>query len=414
LRTPSGKKPGGQLGHQGATWRLRAVPDVVVEHRPATCPHCQAPLAVAPVVGRERRQVHDLPPGQLVVTEHQALHVRCPAGQRMRVGAYPAEAPSRARDGPHVRALAVYLVEEQLVPLGRVQALLSDLFGVQVGRGSLVAWVRQAAAVLAPVEEAIKAARRPAPVLHVDETGVRRGGRRAWAHVTSTPRLTHDAIHAQRGSEATEAIAILPDFRGVSVHDGWASYQTYTGCRHARCHVHHLRELTFVEEQEQQAWAKDLKDLLLAMRAAADQARAQGWPQVPARHQVAFRTRYRALLAQGRRAHPPPTPPRRPGRRGRRAQSPTRNLLDRLTRHEDQVRAFLADLHVPFDNNQAERDPRSFKVQQKISGCFRGDPGALAYARIRGYLATMRKQGRALFAALESVFAGQPLAPEFA
>jgi transposase len=78
------------------------------------------------------------------------------------------------------------------------------------------------------------------------------------------------------------------------------------------------------------------------------------------------------------------------------------------------VLAFLDDLTIPFDNNQAERDLRSFKVQQKISGCFRSDPGALAYARIRGYLATLRKQGRALLAALETVFAGQPLAPEFA
>lgn len=415
LRTPSGKKPGGQLGHQGETLRLQATPDEVVEHRPSHCAHCQAPLdAAAPVPMRERRQVQDLPPGRLVVTEHQALHVRCPACQQVSVGTFPAEAPSRAQYGPHVRALAVYLVEEQLVPLGRVQALLSDLFSVQVGRGTLVSWVQQAAAVLAPVEDQIKAALRQAPVLHVDETGVRRGGQLAWAHVASTSRLTHYAIHAHRGSQATETIGILPGFRGVSVHDGWASYQTYTACRHALCNVHHLRELTFVEEEEHQAWAKELKELLLAMRTAADHARAQRWTHVPEARRMAFHRQYRALLAQARAAHPPPDTLRRPGQRGRQAQSPTRNLLDRLTLHEDQVLAFLDDLTVPFDNNQAERDLRSFKVQQKISGCFRSDAGAVAYARIRGYLATLRKQGRALLAALETVFTGQPLAPEFA
>ncbi len=227
LRTPSGKKAGGQLGHQGETLRLPATPDRVVAHRPTTCSHCQAPLADAPladapVVGRERRQVQDLPPGRLEVTEHQALHVRGPSCQQVRVGAFPAAASSRAQYGPHLRALAVYLVEEQLVPLGRVQAGLSDRFGVQVGRGTLVAWVQRAAQVLAPV-------------LHVDETGVRRGGQLAWAHVASTSRLTHYAIHAKRGSDATDAIGILPDFRGVSVHDGWASYQTYTACRQALC-----------------------------------------------------------------------------------------------------------------------------------------------------------------------------------
>jgi transposase len=414
LRKPSGKKAGGQLGHRGETLRLQAAPDVVVEHRPTHCAHCQAPLTDAAILVRERRQVQDLPPGKLVVTEHQALQVRCPHCQRVSKGAFPAEAPSRAQYGPHVRALAVYLVQEQLVPLGRVQALLSDLFAVQVGRGTLVAWVQQAAAVLAPVEQQIKAALQAAPVLHLDETGVRRGGQLAWAHVSSTSRLTHYAIHAQRGSAATAAIGILPGFRGVSVHDGWASYQTYTACRHALCNVHHLRELTFVEEEEHQAWAKELKQLLLAMRSAAEHARAQGWPQVPARQQSAFRIQYRTLLAQGRHAHPPPATRRRPGQRGRQAQSPTRNLLERLTLYEDQVLAFLTDLAIPFDNNQAERDLRSFKVQQKISGCFRSDPGAVAYARIRGYLASLRKQGRALLAALEAVFTGQPLSPEFA
>ena len=126
LRKPSGKKPGGQLGRRGETLRLQAQPDVVVEHRPSHCPHCQAPLTEAPVSMRERRQVHDLPPGRLVVTEHQALHVRCPACQQVSVASFPAEAPSRAQYGPHLRALAVYLAEEQLVPLERVQALLSD------------------------------------------------------------------------------------------------------------------------------------------------------------------------------------------------------------------------------------------------------------------------------------------------
>lgn len=415
LRQPSGKKPGGQLGHRGETLRLQATPDTVIEHRPTVCQHCQAALdANAPVLVRERRQVQDLPPLRLVVTEHQALHLRCPQCQQVSVGAFPAEAPSRAQYGPHVRALAVYLAEEQLVPLGRVQQVLSDLFRAQVGRGTLVAWVQQAAQVLAPVEEQIKAALRQAPVLHVDETGVRRSGQLAWAHVASTSRLTHYALHRHRGNEATDAIGILPGFHGVSVHDGWASYQTYTSCRHALCNVHHLRELTFLEEEEHQVWAKELKDLLAAMHAATDEARTQDQPAVPEAQRMAFHRQYRALLAQARATHPPPDTPRRPGQRGRQAQSPARNLLDRLTLHEDQVLAFLDDLTIPFDNNQAERDLRSFKVQQKISGCFRSDPGALAYARIRGYLATMRKQGSALLAALETVFTGYPLAPEFA
>jgi transposase len=309
-----------------------------------------------------------------------------------------------------VRALAVYLVEEQLVPLGRVQQLLADLFGMRLARGTLVAWIQQAAATLEPVEAAIKAALRQVPVLHNDETGVRRAGAVAWAHVASTARLTHYAIQARRGRAATEAIGILPEYTGVSVHDGLGSYRAYTRCRHALCNIHHLRELTFLEEQYQPAWAKDLKALLRAMQAAAAHAKAQGLRQLPATQRAPLLARYQNLLAAGLAANPPPL--RRPGQRGRLAQSPARNLLERFMFDQDDVLAFLDDLTIPFDNNQAERDLRALKVQQKVSGCFRVPKGGDAFARLRGYLSSLRKQGRALLAALETVFAGQPLYPE--
>jgi transposase len=412
LRQRSGKKAGGQLGHRGETLRLVAAPDEVVEHRPSHCPQCQTPLSDADVVLRERRQVHELPPGvRLQITEHQALHVRCPGCAHVSVGAFPAEAPSRAQYGAGIRACAVYLVEQQHLPLGRVQQLLSDLWRLRLGRGTLVSWIQQAARVLEPVERHIKEALTGASVLHHDETGVRRGGRLAWAHVTSTSRLTHYAIHSQRGREALDAIGILPTYRGVSVHDGWGSYSVYTACRHALCNVHHLRELTFLEEQYQQAWAADMKTLLREMKVATDHARTSGHAQLPPVERADFVARYHALLACGLAANPPPDQVRRPGQRGRLAQSPARNFLERLLLQHDQVLAFLDDLTIPFDNNQAERDLRGLKIQQKVSGCFRSNWGADAYAAIRGYLATLRKQGQSLLPALDTVFAGQPLYP---
>src|SRR5260221_4159911 len=139
LRRTSGKKPGGQLGHRGQTLRLVAESDGVVEHRPAVCVGCQAPLdAEAPVVLRERRQVQDLPPIRLQITEHQALHVRCPACQRVTAGAFPEAAPSRAQYGPHLRSLAVYLVAQQFVPYARARRLLADLTGARLSVGTLV------------------------------------------------------------------------------------------------------------------------------------------------------------------------------------------------------------------------------------------------------------------------------------
>src|SRR5450755_3681162 len=306
LRRRSGKKTGGQLGHPGETLHLVATPDAVVEHRPAVCAQCQTPLDGAPVTLRERRQVQDLPRVRLAVTEHQALHVRCPACQAVSVGAFPEEAPSRAQYGPLLRALAVSLLQEQFVPYGRVRELFTDLCGASLSLGTLQTWVRQSAVTLAPVETQIKQALQQAPVLHVDETGVRRSGRLAWAHVASTSRLTHDAIHAKRGNEATDAIGILPAFTGVSVHDGWRPYWRSTRCRHALCTIHHLRELTFLEEQYQQAWATELKALLREMKAAVDEARAAGLRSLPTANRGALVTRYRELLAAGHAANPPP------------------------------------------------------------------------------------------------------------
>lgn len=410
LRRASGKKRGGQLGHSGETLHLVAEPDAVVEHCPTVCATCQTPLDMtAEVVGTERRQVQDLPPVRLTVTEHQAAHVRCPTCQHVSVGVFPPEASSRAQYGPRLRALAVYLLEQQLLPYERVCDLLADLCGARLSDGTLVAWVQQGAVALEPVEQAIKASLGQAPVLHSDETGVRRDGRLAWAHVTSTDRLTHYAIHPKRGSAATDAIGILPGYRGVNVHDGWKPYQAYTSCRHALCNVHHLRELTYLEEQYAQTWATQMKALLQEMKGATDEARDQGASQVTALQHAAFVARDEALLVGGLAANPPPT--RRRGQRGRLKQSPARNLLERLWLQQDQVLAFLDDLTIPFDNNQAERDLRMLKTQQKVSGCFRSDAGADAFARLRGYCSTLRKQGVALLDALRTLFAGTPLYP---
>jgi transposase len=412
LRRHSGKKPGGQIGHRGETLRLVAAPDEVVEHRPVICVGCQTPLwEEAPVVVRERRQVQEVPPVRLYITEHQALHVRCLECRTVSVGAFPAEAPSRAQYGPRLRALAVYLVEQQLVPYGRVRDLLEDLLGASLSLGTLVAWVQQAAVMLEPVEAQIKAALSQAPVLHSDETGMRQAGHLAWAHVASTHWLTHYAVHPKRGTEATTAIGILPAYTGVSVHDGWKPYRAHTQCRHALCNIHHLRELTYLEEQYGQTWAKDLKDLLREMKAATDQARAAGALHLAQQERDGFVARYEQLLAAGHAANPPPTRP--PHHKGRLKQSPARNLLERLWLGQDEALAFLHDLAIPFNNNQAERDLRMLKVQQKVSGCFRSTRGGTAFGRIRGYLSSLSKQGMKRLAALESLYVGQPLYPSF-
>jgi transposase len=420
LRHRSGKPPGGQLGHRGRHLRLVASPDHVVMHRPATCRACQEPLPVEAWTWIERRQVHELPPLRLQVTEHRLAHVRCPACGTTTAAQAPAAVRAPAQYGSRLRALAVYLVQQQFVPYARTRELLAEVFGAPLSVGTLVSLVRRGAEQVRAAETQIARQLRRAAVLHHDETGLRVAQARAgtdaasarlhWAHVTCTPRLTHYGLHPQRGAQALEAIGILPRFRGVSVHDGWMAYRHYQQCRHALCNAHHLRELTFVDEELGQPWAGALKRLLREMQAAVEQARTTGATRLAASQHDAFRARYEALLGAGVACnpHPPPAddPPRR---RGRRKQAPTRNLLDRLWTYEHEVLAFLDDFAVPFDNNQAERDLRMVKVQQKVSGTFRSAASATAFCRIRTVLSTWRKQGRSALDALEVAFAGYPL-----
>jgi len=130
-----------------------------------------------------------------------------------------------------------------------------------------------------------------------------------------------------------------------------------------------------------------LRLLLLEGKVLADQARTQGESQLPKESLRIWKARFLALLEEADRLHPAiPTPK---GKRGKAKQHPARNLLTHLRKHQQAVWACLEDLAVPFDNNLAERDVRMMKVQQKISGTFRSEEGAVSFARIRGYLSTL-------------------------
>jgi transposase len=304
----------------------------------------------------------------------------------------------------------VYLVEQQLLPLARACEVMSDLLGVQMSEGTICDLIARCTRRLEPVEQQIKAVLTKAEVIHQDETGLYVGGLRYWMHVTCTPTLTHYHVDPSRGHEALEAIGILPKFHGISIHDRWRSYFWYE-CEHALCIVHLIRELIFLAEEQHVVWAADLKELLLDMKTATDQARAEGKRCLHPLEVVAWEAAFLRVLDEGDRLTPRATAP--PGKKGRCPQSAARNLLDSLRTHQKAVFCFLEDLRVDFDNNLAERDLRMIKVQHKVSGCFRSLAGAQAFSRIRGYLSTLRKQGLPLLSALQATLSGHPVLPSF-
>jgi len=411
LRKRSGKKTGGQNGHMGATLEMSETPDEVIALAPILqCEHCQADLANVVPKSRERRQVVDVPLPHLLVREYQGEWKQCPCCQGYTSTTFPPEVTAAVQYGPRVGARGVYLLTQQLLPWGRICEVLSDLLGVQLSEGTLAKLIMRTAQQLVSVEEQIKAALSAEPVIHQDETGLSVKNRRAWMHVTSTPKLTHYQVHESRGHEALDAIGILAAFTGVSVHDAWAAYFRF-GCQHALCLVHILRELTFLAEELGLWWAAKMKRQLLAMKEAVDLALALGQTHLTEQQVTTLRSGFWALWEEGDHVHSrAPTPQ---GKRGKAKQHPARNVLDRLRTHQEAVLLFLQDLRVPFDNNLAERDIRMVKVQQKVSGSFRSTEGAANFCRIRGYLSTLRKQGLPLFAALQATLAGQPLLPSF-
>ena len=416
LRKKSGKKPGGQIGHRGHHLQQVEQPDHILIHPVERCERCQHDLREQKASVPERRQVMDLPPKRLWVTEHRVEEKQCPRCFHLTRANFPASVKARAQYGTSIQTLATYLVEGQVVPYARASQLLQELLGVQLSAGSIASFVKACHEQLAEVETHLKAALVRAKVIHQDETGLRVGKEGWWVHVCSTDRLTHYAAHPSRGRQALDAIGIAPAFRGTSVHDGLLSYQGY-GFVQAWCNVHHLRELTFIEEELKQPWARKMKELLLEMKAEVERAKALGQHELDALVLARFLRRYDEILAEGYLANPPPPPPKKSeqGKRkpGRPKQSPARNLLDRLSQGKWAVLRFLLDFAVSFDNNQAERDLRMIKVQQKVSGCFRTEEGVAMFCRIRSYLSTLRKQGIALFSALGHTLSGHPVFPAF-
>ena len=401
----AGRSPGAQEGHPGNTLAMVEEPDHTEVLWPQQCSACGSELSGD---GRlvVRSQVHELPPVRLEVTEWQVMERRCAGCGRACRAELPAGVVPGAQYGPRLKAAMVYLSVEHLLPWQRTTQLLHDVVGARVSEGCLGQALERCAAGVTGVVEAIKQALIDARLAHFDETGARVGGRLHWLHTAGTPTLTHYAIHTKRGRAAHADIGILPAFRGTACHDAYESYFGYA-CDHALCNAHSVRELTGVLEATGQVWANDLANLLRQIYHRKKELGA-----LSEEERAAYRRQYDQLVRVGRQANPIDLAAFRAAGTGRIKRSAAQRLLLRLAEHADDYLRFMTDPAIPFDNNQAERDLRMMKVQQKVSGCFRTAEGAKTFCLMRSYTSTIRKQGGDVVEALTSVFQGQPVYPQ--
>lgn len=405
LRVAGQNPSGGQKGHPGSTLcQAKQADKVVIHDVPGQCQACQSPLPLSYLA--EKRQVFDVPSLQFEVTEHRVMQAVCRCGQ-VHTGEFPEAVNASVQYGPRAQATMLHLNQNHAVSVKRTAQLMGDLFGLRVSEGTVVKCTQTGAQILEPTVQYIGQGTVVQGVVHADETGMRVDKKLHWLHVLATDTLTWIRCHPKRGTEAFDAFELLQQFQGTLVHDGWIPYKALA-CTHALCNAHHLRELTYLLEEQGQAWAGDMIELLRHANHLDNENCANGQsPDYNAPEYTSqvrdLRDLYEAILAHAQTDHPQALPT---GKRGRPKQSKAHNLIRRLVDYGDDVWRFMTQADVPFTNNLAEQAVRMPKVKQKVSGCFRTLQGVQAYCVIRSYCATLQKQGINTFEALVAAFKG--------
>jgi transposase len=391
LRQPGEKKAGGQPDHPGTTLKLVDNPEEIIAHPvqgSCTCGKC---LNHAKQRRIERRQVIKLEVARKVI-EHQVEVVECDCGITWEAECAYA-APVQYDES--VKSMLVYLREQQHLSFDRVQQTCADLFGFTPADGTICSAIEECSQALRPIEAGIKAGIEQGPVQHNDESGLRVEGSNHWVHVAATGSLTYYFVHKKRGRKALDELGTLNGYKGVSVHDRYATYFTLL-CQHGLCNQHLLRDLKHLWENLGLDWAAGMAVLLLQAHEIK-----QDWKgEVPLGILEEIRQAYDEELAGAERqtdALP----------KDSQQAKASRKLIRVFKERKEEVLLFLSRLEVPFTNNQAEQDIRMVKLRQKISGGFRTVHGAQNMCRIRGFVSTCRKQGLNILQAITDVMNGK-------
>jgi len=368
----------------------------------SVCEHCAEDLRKVRCRGHERRTRIDIV-FEKVVNHVDAEIKRCPRCREQTRAPFPAAFCGPLQYGPGIKAYVLNLLIAQMLSLKRVQQSIQTLIGLAISEATVLKYVMQLHQALERWEHSAIARLLAMPALHVDETSLRVERKNHWIHVCSAGEITLKCLHPKRGQEAMQAIGVIPRYGGVIIHDCWASYLAYAHCGHALCGAHLLRELTFIVDAENYAWARNMKRLLQQTCARVSKRKRK---KLNRPEYANLQKHYRNILTRGEKELPP-IPPRHNGKRGRIAKSDAHNLWQRLQEYEGAVLRFAQESHVAFTNNRAERDLRMSKVKQKVSGCFRKRECAEAYCRISSYLQTMANRGYNPLVAIQLALSGQ-------
>jgi hypothetical protein len=380
----------------------------VVDQRPHGMCGCGTDLADAADEGvASACQVTDVPLVTASTVEYRMRRVRCGCG-REHVAAPPEQAGTGNTRvyGVNLRALAVYLLIVQHVPVERCVRLIADVAGTCVSAGFVHKILAAVAAAVTDVVTAIKTLITLATVVCFDETTIRAGaaGQKQYVWSASTNRYTLYTLGERRSGKQFREIGIGPAFAGVAVHDRHTVYDQAgnfaDGVRHQLCCAHLLRDLEdAAETYPDHVWPVQCQRALRKLIHAANLARAAGQAEIDPAVRDPLIREFRQGVAVGRK-----DAPRVGGPRGR-------NLLDDLYHRLHDVLRFCYDTTIPPTNNLAERDLRPNKTQQKISGRLTSEKATRNRLTIHSYISTTVKHGINAMTALRDAITGNPWTP---
>lgn len=404
LRKKSNKKSGGQFGHIGKTLKMNPNPDKITPLKICNCSNCGKNMEEVEIKTTEKRQIIDV-----ILTkyteEFQAEIKDCPYCHTTNTAKFPENVTNNVQYGENLKAIIIYLMVYNFIPVERLSEICRDLFDIPLSQGTIVNTSNKCSSQLLQFEAFVKEELKKSDVLDFDESGIRIAGILHWVHNTSNEKYTLYAPHKKRGKEAMDEINILPEYKGFAIHDYWKSYLDYD-CNHGLCNIHHLRELTFIHEELNQDWALKMKKVLLEIKNETDKAKLKK-KLIPKKRMIFFENKFKRICHEGFKNNP--YKKTKIKKRGRKYKGKALNLLERFKFRMKETLAFMYNINVPFDNNQAERDIRMIKVQQKVSGCFRSIQGAVNFLRIRSFISTVKKHKLNILDSIKKILKNQDL-----
>lgn len=408
LRQSSGKKQGGQTGHQGTNLSIIANPNYVERHMASVCVSCPYhDTCLEHACVKETRHVIDAVVDVSVTAHEQIVVNECPLHGGKKQGSFPNDVKATVQYGSNLNALVVALTTVGAVSINRTHEILGSVFSIPLATGTISNMVSRCAESLSGTKERIRQQMIRLGLIHCDETGTRVDGKTIWVHNASNGDFTYLTISTKRGKIGMDEADVLPHYHGIIVHDCWSSYWLYEDLTHAICCAHLLRELIGIEQNyPEQTWAKEFKELLLSMKKVRDKAALCGKIELSYYHLHKFEKQYDEIISKANEENPLPIITEK--KRGKKKKGKVLSLISRLYAHKESVCQFVKNFGVPFDNNQAERDIRMIKVKTKVSGCFRSMKGAQQYLTIMSYVGTAKKHGINAYEAILNAITGTP------